>query len=179
MYSSLIWKENHVVIDNVQMKQIRNSSFEFPFKLENINQLDDILNVVGCEESTPMNKEKLLQYYVDVIVAPVPDYYSIETLTKLCSELDLNPVKEQDDSKFLNYISKVVQNLDEREKIIALLMDEIHLKSFFDYKGGNIVGGSYNNEKAAKTAYVFIIRSLLSKFKEVAHILPVCTIIGK
>lgn len=57
-------------------------------------------------------------------------------------------------------------------------MDEIHIKPYLDYKAGNI-GAAYNTNVVAKTAFVFMIKSFLSSFKEVTHILPVRTINGE
>jgi len=36
-----------------------------------------------------------------------------------------------------------------------LLVDEIHLQQFFDFKGGNIVGAASNSNEAAKSAFAF------------------------
>lgn len=51
--------------------------------------------------------------------------------------------------------------------------DEIHLKAFFDYKGGNLVGSAYDSVLAASSAHTFMVSSLMSNYKDVAHILPV------
>ncbi|KAG8173788.1 hypothetical protein JTE90_011718 [Oedothorax gibbosus] len=56
------------------------------------------------------------------------------------------------------------------------MVDEIHLKSCFDYVGGRVSGMAFNECEAASSAYVFMIRSLLSSYKDVAHILPVHTL---
>ena len=53
-----------------------------------------------------------------------------------------------------------------------LLVDKIHVKPYFDYKGGNIVGSDFNCNDAADTAIVFMINSLFSDYKDVAHKLP-------
>lgn len=36
--------------------------------------------------------------------------------------------------------------------------------SYFDYKGGNIVGMSYNTEEAANSYHIFMLQRLLSSF---------------
>lgn len=56
------------------------------------------------------------------------------------------------------------------------MVDEIHLKDYFDFKGGNLVGMAFNNKEAATSAHVFMIQSLLSAYKDIVHILPVKTI---
>lgn len=73
------------------------------------------------------------------------------------------------------YIRNRVCFIKDHEKIVTQL-DEIHVKSLFDYKGGSIVGAVFNSEKAATSAFVFMISSILSQFKEVVHIMPVHTI---
>ena len=56
-----------------------------------------------------------------------------------------------------------------------MLVDEIYLKQYLDYKGGNIVGSSYNGvSNAAKSAFAFMISSIFSNYKDVVHLLPIC-----
>ncbi|KAH9376443.1 hypothetical protein HPB48_014710 [Haemaphysalis longicornis] len=69
--------------------------------------------------------------------------------------------------------------MDDYEKTVTLVMDEIHLQPYIDYKGGGLVGMAANSQNAAKTAYVFMIQSLLSSNKDVVHILPVAQIDAK
>ena len=52
------------------------------------------------------------------------------------------------------------------------MLDEIHLKPAFYYKRGKICGMTYNNTLPASGAHVFMIKSLLSSFQNVIHILP-------
>ncbi|GFV18341.1 THAP-type domain-containing protein [Trichonephila clavipes] len=63
------------------------------------------------------------------------------------------------------------------------MLEEIHLKPYLDFKGGNILGVAYNSEQAAVSAYVFMIQSLLSPssspLKEVVRIMPVKKIDGE
>ena len=58
------------------------------------------------------------------------------------------------------------------DKTIILLVDEIHLKPYFDYKGGDVVGAAYNSTDAATSAFAFMISSVFSNYKDVAHVLP-------
>ncbi|KAF2880149.1 hypothetical protein ILUMI_26012 [Ignelater luminosus] len=92
--------------------------------------------------------------------------------------------------KDMNVIDKLLsdinQEISEREdsgmsedKLVILLMDEIHLKENLYYKWGNIVGNAFNDEKLAKSAHVFMISSLMSPYKEVVHILPVNKMTGE
>lgn len=56
------------------------------------------------------------------------------------------------------------------------MIDEIHIKPYMDYKGGNIIGNAYNSSECANRAHVFMVNSLLSDYKDVVHILPVKTL---
>ncbi|KAJ3655794.1 hypothetical protein Zmor_014907 [Zophobas morio] len=50
------------------------------------------------------------------------------------------------------------QFLNENDKIVALLLDEMHIKPYMDYKGD--------------TAHVFKLSAIRLIYKDVAHILP-------
>nr|XP_042908356.1 uncharacterized protein LOC122271390 [Parasteatoda tepidariorum] len=56
------------------------------------------------------------------------------------------------------------------------MMDEIHLKPYFDFKGGNVVGAAFDSSHAATSAHAFMIQSLLSNYKDVVFVLPVKTL---
>ncbi|KAH9375030.1 hypothetical protein HPB48_016402 [Haemaphysalis longicornis] len=63
--------------------------------------------------------------------------------------------------------------LQDHEKTVTLMIDENHLQSYFEYKGGFGTGAATNTNIAARTAYVFMIPRLLSPNKHIAIILPV------
>ena len=64
----------------------------------------------------------------------------------------MNPLIEQHDINLLMYIRNKFKLRIQKDTTVSLLVDEIHLKPYFDYKGGNIVGLSENsNETAANT----------------------------
>ncbi|KAH7966615.1 hypothetical protein HPB49_018029 [Dermacentor silvarum] len=66
-----------------------------------------------------------------------------------------------------------IPDLDDYQRTVTLMVDEIHIKTFFDYKGSGITGVAHNLAEAANTALVVMLQSLTCKFKEVAHIVPV------
>ena len=51
------------------------------------------------------------------------------------------------------------------------LLDEIHLKPYIDYKGGNTVGLSDNSNEAATSAFTFMLSSVFSQYKDVVHVM--------
>ncbi|KAH6925923.1 hypothetical protein HPB50_012072 [Hyalomma asiaticum] len=52
--------------------------------------------------------------------------------------------------KLLSTNKTRISDLDERQRAVTLMLDEIHIKPFFDYKGGNIAG--MNSPEAATSA---------------------------
>ncbi|KAJ3661688.1 hypothetical protein Zmor_006075 [Zophobas morio] len=98
------------------------------------------------------------------------------TIRRVCGTYFTDPRTEQNENCFLKYISAKFSTLEDTDKLITVMLDEVHLKPYMDYKGGNIVGQAYNSLDAATSAFVFMIRSITSNYKDVAHILPVKTL---
>lgn len=105
------------------------------------------------------------------IVLPHP-----ATIKRVCATHDVSPLKEQNEEGFLRYMKRRASLLKPHERNVTLMVDEIHLQQFFQYKGGSITGAANNCSEPAKTAHVFMVQSLLSPFKDVVHILPVSRI---
>ena len=99
----------------------------------------------------------------------LPCYTTIRRLT-ISSSMD--PFQEQHDSTFLFYAKQKFKVLLSCDKTVSLLVDEIHLKPYFDYKGGNNAGAAYNSEQPANSAFVFMITSLFWSLKDVVYIIP-------
>lgn len=77
------------------------------------------------------------------------------------------------DNNFLSYAKQKVKILENKELYVSLMIDEIPVNAFLDYKGGNVVGSARDSNECATTAHVFMLQSLFSKFKDVVYILPV------
>ena len=75
------------------------------------------------------------------------------------------------DKAFQIYVRQKLKNLCKSDKILILFLDEMHLKPFFDYKGGTIIGSAFNSGSATTSAFAFMVCSLFSSYKD-AHILP-------
>ncbi|CAN8014954.1 unnamed protein product [Ixodes persulcatus] len=84
-----------------------------------------------------------------------------DTIRRVCASYSVNPCTEQQSTLFLSYAKRLAAAMNDHEKTVTLVMNEIHLQSYLDYKGGTVVGMATNSTIAAKTAYVFMIQSLL------------------
>ena len=96
------------------------------------------------------------------------------TIRKVTLALAVSPQNEQNEVNFLFYVRQKYKTLLSCDKTVMLLLDEIHLKPYFDYKGGNVVGSAFNRNEAATLAFTFMISSVFSKYKDVVHVLPSC-----
>ena len=77
----------------------------------------------------------------------------------------------------LAYMSTRTCSLTEEEKNSILIIDEVNTSSRVEYHGGNFVG-LLNNGEVAKTVLVFMVQSLLSKYKDVVKLIPVSRLKG-
>ena len=204
------------------------NSYKFPLRLNNVNNLHDILNTIEKNQTTLKNEPQidlilcLLNNLADMIedekksslefiqeqlrllfTKPEKYKYSPETLIfssmflllsnssykfvrqhgpiilphpstlqRLSAKFNNNPLNEMNDENFLAYAKQRIKNLEETELYVSLMVDEIHVKEFFDYKGGNIVGSAHDSTECATSAHVFMLQSLFSTFKVVIYILP-------
>ena len=80
---------------------------------------------------------------------------------------ELSPEIEHD--SFLSYIKGKVKALLLSDKTVILMIDEIHLTPYFDYKGGSIVGSAFNSNETATSAYASMLNSICSKFHDVVY----------
>ena len=97
---------------------------------------------------------------------------SYTTIRRIFMSSAFSPESELLEGNFLMYIKNKFKTLESDDKTVSLMVDEIHIKPSFDYKGGSIVGAAYNSSDAASSAFVFMISSIKSKFKDVVHIIP-------
>ena len=102
-----------------------------------------------------------------------------DTIRKITLSKSMSPLTEQHDSMFLCYVKEKVKILQPRDKTVVLPIDEIHVQQFFDDKDGSVVGAASNSKEAAKPTFAFVVSSILSKYKDVVHVLPTCTINGE
>ena len=72
------------------------------------------------------------------------------------------------------YLKQKCQKLNEGERNVVLMLDEIHVANQLSYKQGKLEGSASNCDVSeASTAQVFMISSVMSKSKDVVAIVPV------
>ena len=95
---------------------------------------------------------------------------SYSTIKRLTLSTYMNPLIEQ--HNFLMYIKNELKLIVQKDTTVSLPVEEIHLKPYFDYKGGNIVGLSDKSNEAATSAFIFMLSSVFSQHKDVVHVMP-------
>ncbi|GBM48822.1 hypothetical protein AVEN_18756-1, partial [Araneus ventricosus] len=136
--------------------------------------INDVLQLSISYKGQNLSKHKDTKLPIKVIILPDPS-----TIRKVSSMLRSSPVYEQQDKYFLSYAKQIFSKISDGDHNVFLLLDEIHMKPFMDYKGGNIVGNSYDNANLATSAHVFMLNSISSSFKDVVHIVPVSHIVAE
>ena len=76
------------------------------------------------------------------------------------------------DNNFLMYIKDEFKLQVQQDTTVSLLVDEIHLKPYIDYKGSNIVGLSDNSNEAATSAFAFMLSSVFLLYKDAVNVMP-------
>ncbi|GBM96062.1 hypothetical protein AVEN_111454-1 [Araneus ventricosus] len=107
------------------------------------------------------------------LVLPHPN-----TINHDCTKYIVSPQLEQLDSYFLLYIKQKFKYLEEKEQVVILMLDEVHIKEYFDYKDCSTSCMSYDSETSASSAQDFMVKSIVSQYKDAVHILPVHTVSG-
>ena len=69
------------------------------------------------------------------------------------------------------YIKQKFKAISACDKTISLLLDEMHLKPYFDFKEGNTAGQAHSSIEPAELTFVFMITSLFSSYKDVVYII--------
>ena len=70
------------------------------------------------------------------------------------------------------YIKNKFKLLVQQDTTVSLLVDEIHVKPYINYKGGNIIGLSDNSNEAATSAFAFKLSSVFSQDKDIIYVMP-------
>lgn len=144
------------------------------------------IHLVSSRDRLRYKPEDLLFFSLVQIISPAAYRFMREsgnllmphqsTIRRLCSSLNVGPELEKLDSNFLCYIKNKVPLLQSQDMIVTLMVDEIYIKQYLDYKGGNVVGNAFDSQELASSAHTFMISSIMSSYKDVVHILPVRTV---
>ncbi|XP_042147955.1 uncharacterized protein LOC115329104 [Ixodes scapularis] len=93
-------------------------------------------------------------------------------IRSVCLSFGMNSQPLQQNATFLRYVANRISDLDYRQRLVTIMVDEIHIGPFFDYKGGSTTDVAPNSTEVAGSVLVFTVQSLTCQFKEVAHVVP-------
>lgn len=108
----------------------------------------------------------------NVLTMPHPSY-----LKKLSFNSDMLNAGMQE--SHLNYLQKKISKMEEDEKLVNLLLDEIHVSPTLSYKSGSFYGISDNSSAPATSLQAFMITSIKSKNKDIVALYPVRNLTAK
>ena len=102
----------------------------------------------------------------NILVLPHPTYLS---------KLSVNPemLNSGITNNHLKYLAMKLKSLNEDERHINLLMDEIHMKSILNHKAGKLQGITENNSNPATSLQAFMLTSVKSNNKDIVALYPV------
>lgn len=100
----------------------------------------------------------------EVLTIPHPDY-----LKRITADIKSDTgIKKQQ----IEYFVKKYQHLEEHEKTINILFDEIYVTPKVEYKGGHLIGSTEHKEVATKIQ-AFMLSSVFSKNEDIVALYPV------
>uniref|UniRef100_A0A0K8RM91 Putative p-element n=1 Tax=Ixodes ricinus TaxID=34613 RepID=A0A0K8RM91_IXORI len=76
-------------------------------------------------------------------------------IRSVCLSSGMNSQPLPQSATFLRYAAKRISDLDDEERLVTLMVDEIHIKPFFDYKGGSTTDVAPNSTEVASSVLVF------------------------
>ena len=72
------------------------------------------------------------------------------------------------------YLKTRIVSLNEREKTVNLILDEVYNARRVEYSGGKFYG--YENQQVTKTLLGFMIKSVAGKFHDMVALVPISNI---
>ncbi|KAH9367243.1 hypothetical protein HPB48_000378 [Haemaphysalis longicornis] len=77
------------------------------------------------------------------------------TIRSVCSSYKMNPQPEHQPSTFLRCMAKRISDLDDRQRVVTLMVDEIHMKHFFSTKAQTSLA-SHTTHQRRQTALLVL-----------------------
>ncbi|XP_077558528.1 uncharacterized protein LOC144174001 isoform X2 [Haemaphysalis longicornis] len=93
------------------------------------------------------------------------------TVRSMCVPVGANPQSARDTATFLSNMAKRIFDLDQQERFVTVMVDELDIEDYFESKVNNNAG-SMTPPEIPNSAFVFTVQSLTGQFKEVAYIVP-------
>jgi len=96
-------------------------------------------------------------------------------LRRLSPSIALPSQVESNAATHLVYLQNKAKYLQPHEKLVTLMLDEIHVEPGTSFKGGSVCAFEQNvdNVQEVTTAQAFMIASVLSKDRDVVTLVPV------
>ncbi|KAJ8891738.1 hypothetical protein PR048_004273 [Dryococelus australis] len=147
------------------------SGFGFP---KDTNLKQEWIAAIHGQDLQPADNSKVCElHFQSGDILRVMECYNEKTGNKLSVDLAIPKIRDNATPSMPPSMPLLSQHQEQSDKHVVLMIDEIHLKSYLDFRDGSILGASFNCELAATPAYVFMIQSIAYRYKDAVHILPV------
>ncbi|GBN65179.1 hypothetical protein AVEN_62468-1 [Araneus ventricosus] len=150
-----------------------------PIKVNNLNEIFDYFekDTIVESESSLNDKIRVIESVIknaeDIFTDKIKFFFEFFLRSYMYLNVNLNAIGEY--TNFLVYAKHAFHSLKDDDLEEFLIIDEIYIKAFLDYKGGKIVRMAYNSSKLATSVQLFILQNLFSPYKDVIHIVPIDT----
>ena len=108
------------------------------------------------------------QYFLGVLTLPNPTY--LEKLTS-AFKVDGGTVEGDIPETTKQYLKTRIVSLNERQKTVNLIFDEVYNARRVEYSGGKFYG--YENQQVTKTLLGVMIKSVAGKFHDMVALVPI------
>ena len=109
--------------------------------------------------------------FLGVLTIPAPTY--LESLTS-SFKVEGGSVEGDIPQSSKQYLKTRIVSLNEREKTVNLILDEVYTANRVEYSGGKFYG--YENKQVTKTLLGFMIKSVAGKFHDMVALVPISKI---
>ena len=107
-------------------------------------------------------------YFLGVLTIPNPNY--LEKLTS-AFKVEGGTVEGDIPETTKQYLKTRIVSLNERQKTVNLILDEVYSSRRVEYSGGKFYG--YENQQVTKTLLGVMIKSVAGKFHDMVALVPI------
>jgi hypothetical protein len=177
-----LYRGNIEILDSVYLSSVLSPSGV----LDRWSKLDSNLNHFSDQDE--INDDDKLRHAVDIlqqlcddiVVVSFDDKHAFsllfitEQLTLRFMPRKMSSKLDSDTNSHLAYLKNKAKHMDPHQRLVTLMIDEIHVEPITSFKAGNLQGFACNSPtQQATTVQAFMMASVLSKDRDIVSLIPV------